>query len=190
MERRDFLHLFGASLGAALLARPLAAAAAARSQSPLVLGAGEWAALEAACARILPPVSGVSVRDAGCVNFIDKLLAHEEQAQLPMYRAGLAALDAIARTRWQHDFATLDEARQVTLLEELEDGKLAPWPATAGAQPALFGSLRFNTLLGFLAAPAHGGNRGGVGWKAVGHVGHLHGAGGATDEQVMGIASS
>lgn len=190
MERREFLHVFGAALGAALLARPLAAAAEAATQQALVLNASECALLEAICARILPPVGGVSTREAGCVNFIDKLLAHEEQAQLPVYRAGLAALDAIARTRWQRDFATLDEARQVTLLEELEDGKLAPWPATAGAQPALFGSLRFNTLLGFLAAPAHGGNRGGVGWKAVGHVGHLHGAGGATDEQVMGIASS
>lgn len=181
MERREFLHLFGAALGAALLARPLAAAAAASTQQALVLNASECALLEAICARILPPVGGVSTREAGCVNFIDKLLAHEEQAQAPAYRAGLAALDALAR-----GFATLEAAQQITLLEQLEDGTLQPWPEAAAAQATLFGLLRMHTLLGFLAAPSFGGNRDGAGWKAVGHVGHLHGAGGVSDEQVAG----
>jgi len=181
MERREFLHLFGAALGAALLARPLAAAAAASTQQALVLNASECALLEAICARILPPVGGVSTREAGCVNFIDKLLAHEERALAPAYRAGLAALDVLAR-----GFAALEAAQQITLLEQLEDGTLQPWPEAAGAQATLFGLLRLHTLLGFLAAPSFGGNRDGAGWKAVGHVGHLHGAGGVSDEQVAG----
>jgi gluconate 2-dehydrogenase gamma chain len=188
MERREFLHFFGAALGAALLARPLAAAAAACTTQALVLDASECELLEAICARILPPVGGVSTREAGCVNFIDKLLAHEEQALAPAYRAGLAALDALARTRWSREFAGLGVARQVSLLEKLEDGQLEPWPEAAGAQAALFGTLRLHTLLGFLATPAFGGNRGGAGWKAVGHVGHLHGAGGVSDDQVIGKA--
>jgi len=190
MERRDFLHLFGATLGAALLARPLAAAAAARSQSALALSVAEWDALEAACARILPPVSGVSTREAGCVNFIDKLLAHEEQALAPMYRAGLAALEAFATARWGQGFAALGESLQVTALELLEDGAITPWPAQAGPPGALFATLRFHTLLGFLAAPAYGGNRDGLGWKAVGHLGHLHGTGGVSDDQVSGLVST
>jgi gluconate 2-dehydrogenase gamma chain len=188
MERREFLQVFGAALGAALLARPLAAAAAACTTRALVLEAAECELLEAICARILPPVGGVSTREAGCVNFIDKLLAHEEQALAPAYRAGLAALDALARSRLARDFAALDAAQQVSLLEQLEDGKLEPWPAAAGAQAALFGTLRLHTLLGFLAAPAFGGNRDGAGWKAVGHVGHLHGAGGVSDDQVTGAS--
>ena len=112
----------------------------------------------------------------------------EEQALAPAYRAGLAALDALARSRLARDFAALDAAQQVSLLEQLEDGKLEPWPAAAGAQAALFGTLRLHTLLGFLAAPAFGGNRDGAGWKAVGHVGHLHGAGGVSDDQVTGAS--
>ena len=186
MERREFLHLFGAALGAALLARPLAAAAAASTQQALVLNASECALPEAICARILPPVGGVSTREAGCVNFIDKLLAHEERSLAPAYRAGLAALDALARARLARGFATLEAAQQITLLEQLEDGTLHPWPEAAAAQATLFGLLRMHTLLGFLAAPSFGGNRDGAGWKAVGHVGHLHGAGGVSDEQVAG----
>ena len=122
MERREFLHVFGAALGAALLARPLAAAAAACTTRALVLDAAECELLEAICARILPPVGGVSTREAGCVNFIDKLLAHEEQALAPAYRVGLAALDALARGRLARGFAALDAAQQVSLLEQLEDG--------------------------------------------------------------------
>lgn len=189
MERREFLQVFGAALGAALLARPLAAAAAASTQQALVLNASECALLEAICARILPPVGGVSTREAGCVNFIDKLLAHEERSLAPAYRAGLAALDALdalARARLARGFATLEAAQQITLLEQLEDGTLQPWPEAAAAQATLFGLLRMHTLLGFLAAPSFGGNRDGAGWKAVGHVGHLHGAGGVSDEQVAG----
>jgi len=190
MERREFLHVFGAALGAALLARPLAAAAAACTTRALVLEAAECELLEAICARILPPVGGVSTREAGCVNFIDKLLAHEEQALAPMYRAGLAALEAFATARWGQGFAALGESLQVTALELLEDGAITPWPAQAGPPGALFATLRFHTLLGFLAAPAYGGNRDGLGWKAVGHLGHLHGTGGVSDEQVTGLAST
>ena len=42
------------------------------------------------------------------------------------------------------------------------------------------------TLLGFLADPAYGGNRGGAGWRAIGHPQHPHGSGGVSDEQVTG----
>jgi hypothetical protein len=188
MERREFLHAFGTALGAALLARPRAAAAAACTSRALVLDPTECELLEAICARILPPVGGVSTREAGCVNFIDKLLAHEEQALAPAYRAGLGALDTLARGRLARGFAALEPARQVSLLEQLEDGKLEPWPAEAIAQAALFGMLRFHTLLGFLAAPSFGGNCDGTGWKAVGHIGHLHGTGGVSDEQVTGAS--
>ena len=132
MERREFLHLFGAALGAALLARPLAAAAAASTQQALVLNASECALLEAICARILPPVGGVSTREAGCVNFIDKLLAHEERSLAPAYRAGLAALDALARARLARGFATLEAAQQITLLERLEGGGSCRAPARGG----------------------------------------------------------
>lgn len=188
MQRREWLRFAGVSLGVALLDCPLAVAAASASAAPLLLDAGEWRLLDAACTRILPPVNGVSTADAGCVNFIDKLLAHEERALLPGYRAALGALAAAARQRWRRDFAALEPERQDELLANLEDGALTHWPAAAPAQGEFFALLRWHTLLGFLADPRHGGNRDGAGWRAIGHAGHLHHAGGVSDEQLAGAA--
>jgi len=186
MDRRDFLGLTAGTLAAALLARPLAAAAAVRSHRAEVLNAREWQLLEAVCEQILPPVNGVSTRAAGCVNFIDKLLAHEEKSLLPAYRSALAALDQWARTQSGQDLAQLEAATLVPLLEQLEDGVASPWPAQALQPAALFATLRFHTLLGFLASPQFGGNAGGKGWQAIGFPGHLHAGNGVSPEQVSG----
>lgn len=185
MERRQFLQLLGATgLGAALGARPLAALAAQADSVPRVLTAGEWTALEAICETLLPPVNGIDTRQVGCVNFIDKLLVHEDAATLPLYRAGLAALQAHAG----QPFAEVSSPRRVTLLEGLEDGTLTPWGAPGTDQAALFRTLHFHTLLGFLAAPSFGGNRDGLGWQAIGLPGELHQHGGVTDAEVEGLA--
>ena len=186
MERREFLRFAGVAFGAALFDYPLAVAAARQSVEPVVLDGSEWRLLDAVCARILPPVHGVSTTGAGCVNFIDKLLAHEEQALAPAYRAGLAALAAVVAASAQQQFNEFDPVRQDELLAALEEGKLTPWPAAAPAQPEFFAQLRWHTLLGFLADPAYGGNRGGAGWRAIGHPQHPHGSGGVSDEQVTG----
>lgn len=185
MERRELLRLAGMACGAVLLDYPLAFAAARQSAEPAALVAGDWRLLDAVCARILPPVNGVSTADAGCVNFIDKLLAHEERALAPGYRAGLAALAAAARKDGQPEFGGLESTRQDELLAALEAGRLGHWPATL-AQQEFFALLRWHTLLGFLADPGYGGNRDGSGWRAIGHVGHLHSRGGISDEQLEG----
>lgn len=186
MERRELLRLAGMAFGAVLLDYPLALAAARQSAEPAVLVVGDWRLLDAVCARILPPVNGVSTTDAGCVNFIDKLLAHEERALAPGYRAGLAALAAAAAKDSQLEFGGLEPARQDELLAALEAGKLGSWSSAAPAQQEFFALLRWHTLLGFLADPGYGGNRDGSGWRAIGHMGHLHSRGGISDEQLGG----
>ena len=101
LSRRDLLTrgaLFGGSLVAALhLPRPRALAAAAASQAPEVLSAQEWHTVEAIAARLIPTDHEPGAREAGCVNFIDKALAHEDSAQRPTYVAGLRGVDAVAR---------------------------------------------------------------------------------------------
>jgi len=186
MNRREFIQLFGGAWAAALAARPLATLAAQRSDAPLVLDAAQWKTLAAICAQIIPPLHGVGAGAANSVNFIDKLLAHEDKASLPAYRQGLAALDRYARKQWQHDFAGLGSAQQVQCLENLEDGVIAAWPQSAPAQQQWFAMLRFHTILGFLAAPKFGGNQNMAGWRAIGFPGHLHELGGISDEQVSG----
>ncbi|HSB95843.1 MAG TPA: gluconate 2-dehydrogenase subunit 3 family protein [Spongiibacteraceae bacterium] len=186
MNRREFLQWSGSIGIAALAARPLAVAAAAQSTAPLTLDAEQWRSVAAIGEQIIPSVDGIGASAANCANFVDKLLGHEEHRSLPLYRQGLAAIDTYTQQRWQKNFADLTAANQITCLENLEDGAIPHWPATAIGQNALFGMLRFHTILGFLAAPKFGGNVDFAGWRALNFPGHLHEMGGISDRQVSG----
>jgi len=185
MNRREFLQWSGGVWAAALAARPLALLAATDT-TPATLNAAQWQCTAAICEQIIPTVDGYGASTANCVNFIDKLLAHEERATLPLYRQGLAEIDRYADTHWQKNFAALDASAQVACLENLEDGIIPHWQAEAIDQNALFNMLRFHTILGFLAAPKFGGNLDFAGWRALNFPGHIHEMGGISDRQVSG----
>lgn len=193
VDRRHFLQLmggaFGSALASALVSYPLAIKAATDNNDAVFLSEQEWQSLEAICEQILPPVNGVSTRQVQCVNFIDKLLANEERAMQPFYRQGMAAINAYAFEQWQKPLDGLLAEDQVAVLQRLEDGEIAAWTAEGIGQAELFSTLHFHTLLGFLAAPSHGGNKKELGWKAVGFPGHLHELGGISDEDVSGSKS-
>jgi hypothetical protein len=185
MNRREFLQWSGGIWAAALAARPLAALAAQQSTAPAALKDAQWKSVAAACEQIIPTIDGFGASTANCVNFIDKLLAHEERASLPLYAQAFADLDRHAQARWQNSFASAGPSAQRECLENLEDGLLQHWQSTLGQQP-FFEMLRFHTLLGFLAAPKFGGNADFSGWRALNFPGHLHEMGGITDRQVAG----
>ncbi len=191
LTRRELLA--GATVygGAALLALhwPRAAAAAKESATPLVLSAHEWRTLDAVAARIVPSDDGSpGGREAGCVNFIDKALAHEDAATRPSYTTGLRGLDVVAKRRHDRTFVELDEEKQDAILAALQDGQADGWPGDAGPSPDFFETLRSHTLIGFLADPKYGGNRDFVGWKHVGYPGPSHARGGYTADQMLGKA--
>jgi gluconate 2-dehydrogenase gamma chain len=193
LSRRDLLLLSGPLYGGGLwlllsLPRPLASAAAEASAQPLVLDAAEWRALDAIAARIVPTDHEPGAREAGCVNFIDKALAHEDAPALPLYRSGLAGIDAAARAAQRAPFAELTASAQDALLAALERGEAAGWPAGAVAQPVFFETLRAHVLIGFLCDPRHGGNRGYAGWRVTGYPGPRHHAGGYTPAEMLGEA--
>jgi gluconate 2-dehydrogenase gamma chain len=191
LTRRQLLA--GATVygGAAWIALqwPHTARAAKETGSALVLTAGEWRAVDAAAARILPTEEGSpGAREAGCVNFIDKALANEEAAALPSYRAGLRALDLVANRHGGQPFAELGVADQDAVLTALEAGNAAGWPSDIDPSPGFFETLRVHTIIGFLADPRYGGNRDFAGWKHVGYPGPSHARGGYTKEQMLGQA--
>jgi hypothetical protein len=192
LTRRDFLRdttLYGGGLFVALsLPRPHAARAAAESSEPAVLGAGPWRTLEAISGRILPSDDGPGAIEAGCVNFIDKALAHEDAAARPLYAQGLLGTDQVARRRFGRVFADLAPAEQDEVLEALERGGAPGWPEGPLASPVFFATLRAHVIVGFLADPKYGGNRGFAGWKLVGYPGPRHHLGGYTPEQMLGRA--
>jgi gluconate 2-dehydrogenase gamma chain len=192
ISRREFVGrsgLYGAGLLIALnLPRPNAARAAAESSEPVVLSADEWKTLDAITGRIIPTDHEPGAREANCVNFIDKALANEDAAAVPLYKGGLASVEQVARKRYGKAFATLEPAQQDELLSALESGAAPEWTLAELPSPLFFETTRQHTIVAFLADPTYGGNRDFAGWKVSGYPGPRHRRGGYTPEQVEGKA--
>ena len=171
------------------LPRPRALAAAAASDAPEVLTVSEWETTEAITARLIPTDHEPGAREAGCVNFIDKALAHEDAALRPLYAAGLAGVAAVVAATGGTTFAALPADRQDALLRALEDGRAAGWPDGDPTSPEFFAQLWVHTLWGFLAEPKYGGNRDFAGWRVLGYPGGRHKLGGYSHDQMAGRAS-
>ncbi len=190
MSRREFLER--TIQGSALLwvgegiARPRAARAASQSQKLAALSIPEWKTVEAIAARILPTDQDPGAREAGCINFIDKALANEDAMILPLYQMSLAALEGHCQAVFKNSFAELSEERQEKVLVQVENGTVSGWPQGPIRPEAFFATVRFHTLVGFVANPSYGGNQDFVGWKVLGFPGPRHHMGGGTPEQMVG----
>jgi len=191
LSRRDFVVrsvVYGGALVISLdLPRPETARAAASSSAPATFDAAQWKLVEAITARIVPSAPGrPGAREAGCVNFIDKALAHEDARAKPLYAAGLAGVEAVSRRRAGVPFIELEPAQQDAVLRALEDDVAEGWPEGPVASTVFFGAIRAHTILGFLADPRHGGNRDYAGWKLTRYPGSGHHGGGYSPEQLLG----
>jgi gluconate 2-dehydrogenase gamma chain len=196
LTRRAFLvqsALYSGAAWAALnVPRPRAVAAAAASTKPLVLTPDQWKLVEAIAARIIPTDDEPGATEAGVVNFVDKALAHEDAALVPVYQAGLAGIDAVATKRFGTPFVALAPAEQDEVLLALErtlagtGADVDGWPKGAIGPNDFFTAVRAHTVFGFLSDPVYGGNRDHVGWKVVGYPGRQHHRGGYTKEQMQG----
>jgi gluconate 2-dehydrogenase gamma chain len=122
-----------------------------------VLSADDAAEIEAAASRIIPTDDTPGAREAGVIYFIDRALATFAAAQRDDYGNGLAVLQAKTRELFPGalKFSQATPDQQDAVLEALE------------GQP-IFELIRQHTVMGFLADPARGGNRGKVGWKLIG----------------------
>ena len=192
LSRRDFLRdttIYGGGLWIALsLPRPQAARAAAESSERAVLSESEWITVEAITGRILPTDHEPGAIEAGCVNFIDKALAHEDAQARPLYALGIAGTEQVAQRRFGRPFSKLAPAEQDEVLVALEQGGAPGWPEGPVSSAAFFATVRAHTILGFLADPKYGGNRDFAGWKVVGYPGPRHHLGGYTPDQMLGRA--
>jgi len=192
ISRRRFLRdgsIYGGSFWIAMnVPRPRAAADALASSDPVVLDPAQWKTLEAITARIVPTDHEPGAVEAGCVNFIDKALANEDAAALPLYQLGLAGVDAESRDRWGAAFVELHPAQQDAVLLAVEAGATPAWPDGPIPSPLFFETVRGHTLIGFLADPQYGGNRDFAGWRVTGYPGPRHRLGGYTPKQMLGKA--
>jgi gluconate 2-dehydrogenase gamma chain len=124
-----------------------------------VLTNNELAALEAACARLVPNDElGPGAKEAKAPTYIDRALKGALASVRDDYSRGLADLDTRAQAKSGRAFAELDASDQDAVLTEIE-------------RTPFFATLRSHTLQGMFCDPIYGGNANFVGWDLIGYPG-------------------
>jgi hypothetical protein len=121
------------------------------------LSAAEAAQVEAIAAQIIPSGATPGAREARVVLFIDRALATFFSAMAPDFRRMLQQFvhDFEAQHPGSGAFASASAADQENYLRSVE-------------YSFFFHTMRQLTVLGFLTSPQYGGNKDGLGWKAIG----------------------
>ena len=159
----------GAALGAVTAIPPAVLAQAARAAPYVNLSPAEAATLEAVVARLIPnDGNGPGALEAGASRYIDGALGDALAAHRPAYAAGLAALDAYARTAAGAAFAELAPERQDAVLTDLEQNRATGFTPSSAA---FFDLVLGHTLEGTFGDPNYGGNRDFIGWELLGYPG-------------------
>ncbi len=113
--------------------------------------------------------NGPGAAEIGVVAYVDRALSGAYRDAAESYRLGLAALDRAARARHGALFADCRAEEQDGLLSDLETGDLPDFRVPA--QQEFFLMLRNHAREGLFSDPVHGGNRGKMGWRFLGHPG-------------------
>ena len=133
------------------------------------LTASEAATLEAIVARLIPrDANGPGALEAGAARYIDKALGDALSLQRPAYAAGLAALEAYARSRFDGSFAALAPERQDELIGDLEQNRASGFTPSSSA---FFELVLGHTFEGTFGDPHYGGNQDFIGWELIGYPG-------------------
>jgi gluconate 2-dehydrogenase gamma chain len=115
------------------------------------------AEIEAIASSIIPTNDTPGAKEAGVIFFIDRALATFDRDKRELYRTGLAQAQEKRTSlfRESRSIAALTSEQRITLLTSIE-------------KTEFFEAVRTHTVIGFLASPEWGGNRGRVGWKLIG----------------------
>jgi len=126
--------------------------------------------LEAIAERIFPKTDSPGAVEIGALDYIEIALAGDYAALLPLYRAGLRALNRHTKLKYAGQFARLDGQQQDQVLKEFESG-------TAGFKKAaeFFETVKYHVFEGVFCEPHYGGNKNMDGWRVVGFPGQQWG---------------
>jgi gluconate 2-dehydrogenase gamma chain len=113
--------------------------------------------LEALASAIIPSDETPGAKEAGVIFFIDRALATFDRDKRGLYRDGLAAAQQRRRELFPQSssLAGLSATECEQLVKSIETTEF-------------FEQVRTHTVIGFLATPEWGGNRGQIGWKLIG----------------------
>jgi gluconate 2-dehydrogenase gamma chain len=148
---------------------PAAVAAAAGGDALESLTSAESDTLEATVARLIPTdANGPGAKEAKAARYIDRALGGALSGSREVYRSGLAALDAYARSAKGNGFHQLAAVDQDAVLTEVERGTAAGF---TGSSTQFFNLVRTHTIQGTFGDPYYGGNAGFIGWDLIGYPG-------------------
>ena len=165
VSRRDFVEQIGALGATWMLALSPAAMpgvdphhhGATAPPTLRYFSAADAREVEAIAERIIPSDDGPGAKEAGALYFSDGGLVTFAKDQRPIFRDGLADLSKRVQATFPSTrrFSALTPAQQDQLLKSMEE-------------TPFFQAMRFAAIAGVLCLPQYGGNRGFVGWKAIG----------------------
>jgi gluconate 2-dehydrogenase gamma chain len=160
VSRREMLKQ-AAAMGALTAAPRYSLAQAGNSYVNLTAAAART--LEAVVARLIPSDdNGPGAAEAGAARYIDGALGNALAASREIYAAGLAAVDAYARSVTGESFVELAPGRQDAVLRDLEQNLGTGF---AAGSAAFFNLVLGHTLEGTFSDPRYGGKQVCVGWE-------------------------
>jgi len=113
---------------------------------PQFFAPAEYRLVDQLAEMIIPKDESPGARDAGVVEFIDFMVAHDDSLQYP-FRTGLAWLNAFATESYGSNFLKLSADQQESLLRRLAY-KAQQLPAEIQGQE-FFGLMRKYTIFGY-----------------------------------------
>jgi gluconate 2-dehydrogenase gamma chain len=126
----------------------------------------QWTVLTAAVDHIIPADEWPGGWEAGVGDYLRRQFAGSLAGALPLYQAGLDALDAEAKAGGKTGFTDMAPPAQDELLARVERGDVVTdWlvdPKT------FFTAVVTHAMEGYYADPGNGGNHSGVSWDMIG----------------------
>ena len=121
--------------------------------------------------RIFPKTDTPGAVEIGAVDYIETALTTDYEAQTPLYREGLRALDRYSRATFDKMFLALKDAEKDAVLRDFEAGV----PDFFKQAAEFFETLRYHVLEGVFCEPQYGGNKDMIGWRLVDFPGQQFG---------------
>lgn len=121
--------------------------------------------LAAVVGRILPSEGSPGAAEAGVPRVCEETIMEDFFSVVrPHILDGLDGLQAAALERFGRDFPDCSPGEQDELLRAVDQARDRDWRSRL-----FLNILIHQTLEGFLGDPIHGGNRDGLGWRAIGY---------------------
>lgn len=113
----------------------------------------------AICEQFIPADDFSGAKEAGVVNFIDKLLYQRFPKLKEKYLKGIQAIEACACDSFGKSFTSLTWDQQTLFLQKMERGELVAGRWKDISQSEFFEMILRHSMQGFYGSPRHGGNK-------------------------------